>query len=154
MTDPIQESLAILHKLIQHEENMGAVYHECARQFSAHENFWQQIAMEERQHVQILQNLRPEIEAGSIRVANGVKAMESLRMFLDYQRQQYKVLTHNSLPLKTVVLMALDLEDSMVEKRFYGYFTGGVPSLTQATEALTSGTLAHIARLTTLKESL
>ncbi|MHB9024259.1 MAG: ferritin family protein [Armatimonadota bacterium] len=149
-----QQSLAILTRLMMHEEGIQYFYEECANQFPEHDDFWLKLAREERGHVESLRSLTPLIEEEKITVPEAESVLAVLDEYLQYLTKQSDILNNSTLSVLPVISMALDMEESLLEKRFFTYLSGEAPELQNLIQGMLADTLGHAGRLAALKNEI
>ena len=108
--------------LVQIEETLSKIYHLFAARFPASEELWSGMAREETAHAEWIRDLYRRVEAGSLTLSKDRFPVQGIQLFLDYTKDKLEEAKEAKLPFLHALDMAIDLESSLLERRFYEIF--------------------------------
>lgn len=118
---------AVLDELINHEEAVAALYSAYAERFPEHREFWTQLAGEEFAHASWIRDLTSKIEQGQVHFEAGRFRPEAVRTSLRYLEELRSTEELNATSYKSALVLAVDIERALIEKRFFEVFKTGSP---------------------------
>ena len=122
----------IVELLVTHEKILAELYLLYAERYDEHDAFWMQLHHDELVHVDLIRSLNQRVAQG-VALFNAerldVGALQAVvryaRSMLNYVRQQWPTLA-------AAVAIAIDLEDSIIEKGIFEIFVADSPETSQA----------------------
>ena len=145
--DNRENSNKILDAMIQNEERMGSLYRLGAERFPSHRDLWSSLAEEERQHADWIRKLRERLSDGSSRF--DVSAFDPALMDQSLQKTAAlaKLLENTTIRVEDVLAAAKDLEESLLESKYFEIFTNDTAEIKQVKYCLAEATREHFERL-------
>ena len=146
--------LELLELLADHEAAIGRLYRAYSERFGEHREFWLRLAREEQDHASWIRSLFPLVQEGTLGVVAGRFLPAAIRSSLDYVEQRIADASDGDLALVTAVSVATDLEDAMIEKRFFEVIDADSPELRRVLARLAASTREHLERVKALRSSI
>lgn len=140
----LPEQVNILQMLAKNEEAVGRLYEVYANKFREHEEFWFGLAMEEADHANRVLELIQKVNKGSASVSEGTFKVEDIQKFSNYLKEQLDRARHESMSFVEALSIALNIEKSLIERKFFRIFEGGSEENWHVLEYLASATENHI----------
>jgi len=141
-----KELADLLIVMVKHEETIGELYGLFARKFPEHERLWSDLSRQEMEHADWIRRLYAKTEDGSVSVCKERFDIGEAQTSLNYVR----VLMANArqpISLSRAFSMAMEIENSLLEKKFYEVFEGDSEELKRAFELLVLEIQQHIAKI-------
>jgi hypothetical protein len=148
------ETLHAIELLKAIEVTVATIYDGFANKFPVHKDYWTQLADEERIHAQWIENLFEEAASGSINMKKGRFNTNAIQLFLTYAEDILDQIHKEAISLTQAVDMAIDLETSLLERKFYDVFDGDSDILQQTFLKMTDQTSDHIIKIHKITEAL
>ena len=118
-TDEMNE---IIQAIQQHELSLARMYEEFARSHPEHRQFWSQLAREESLHAKWIESLGRHFQKGQLG-GSGLKLnRQALKTSISHIEKQTEASRKGDLSLLNAVSIALDIEKSMIENKFFEIF--------------------------------
>jgi len=143
----IKTQLKVIKLLAEHEKVIGQLYKEYARKFPEQKNFWSKIAREEIEHASWIFKLRSKIEEGSLYFKEGRFKMEAIKTSLGYLKSQITEAQNNKISAKNALSVARDIENGLIEKKFFEVFEPDCREIKQVFLDLATATRDHSNRI-------
>ena len=143
----IKTQLKVIKLLAEHEKVIGQLYKEYARKFPEQKNFWSKIAREEIEHASWIFKLRSKIEEGSLYFKEGRFKMEAIKTSLGYLKSQITEVQNNKISAKNALSVARDIENGLIEKKFFEVFEPDCREIKQVFLDLATATRDHSNRI-------
>ncbi len=140
--------------LADHEMAVGRLYRAHSERLGEHREFWLRLAGEEVDHASWLHSLFPLIKEGTLGLVAGRFPTAAIRTSLDYVEKRIADASGGALTLVTAVSVATDLEDAMIEKRFFDVVDDDSPELRRVLARLAASTREHLERVKALRSSV
>ncbi len=121
MTD-MDSAIKLINMLLKHEEAIAAFYELLAEKLPRHAEFWEVLAKEERMHVRLVRSIEDEVIGKSISVDLIKLTLQSVESSIQYVKEAHRLAGRSDISMRHALATALDLEDSMVEKRVIEVF--------------------------------
>jgi len=134
----------MMQMLAANEEAVGRIYEAYANKFPEHEQFWFGLAMEEADHSNWIFELLHKVSKGSASIYEDRFHTEDIQRFQDYLEEQLDIVRQEKISFVDALLTALDIEESLVERRFFHVFEGDSEETRSVLEYLASATENHI----------
>ena len=143
----IKTQLEVIKLLAEHEKVIGQLYKEYARKFPEQKNFWSKIAREEIEHASWIFKLRSKIKKGSLYFKEGRFKMEAIKTSLGYLKSQITEAQNNKISAKNALSVARDIENGLIEKKFFEVFEPDCREIKQVFLDLATATREHSNRI-------
>jgi len=135
------------------ESTIGRMYRVFAEKFPAQRDLWLQIAEEEDLHAQWAQTLADDASRGAIKLKRSRLDVGSIQLFRVHARNLLYRAENEELSVSQAMDMALDLETSLLERRFYDIFDGDSEALRKVFSDMRAQTQDHLGKLRALTEA-
>ena len=140
--DEKEYQLEIVSQMAKNEVKLSALYAKYAHSFPTRKEFWNDIAREEVSHGAWIETLRKRVEEGSVKFGSDRFNIDLLNDFYNYVQQQELNITEG-MPLIRALVASKELEETMLEKKFFEVFHGDAPELEILLLALEYSTKNH-----------
>jgi hypothetical protein len=120
MTDYQNTFLELLENL---ELDISNLYKLFAQKFPAHKQLWDELSDEEVQHASYIKKLASFVQQGLVLLDTKTTKTITVKIVSDGIKSTYQQTQDNKLTTINALAYALSLEDSILEKKFYDYFT-------------------------------
>jgi len=143
-----ETQLEVAKLLEQHELAISGLYKAYAQTFPKHKTAWQKLAMEEINHAERIHDFLTRLSDGSVQISATHSLLpEIIQASLDSIADELKkAQSQNMLPIDAIAT-AMDLEESMIEDKWFMSLQGDSPLVKRVLEALASGTRKHAQEL-------
>ncbi|NQT07041.1 MAG: hypothetical protein HQ575_05825 [Candidatus Omnitrophica bacterium] len=141
------DQIKVVEAMAKREEMIGQIYTIFAKKFPEHKNFWTQIAKEEDEHARLLRTITINIMEGSLSLTEERFEKERLAYSMDYIQDRLASAENVEGNMTDALKIALDIEDSLVEKGFLKIFKGDAPRLKEILNSLILATEVHRERI-------
>jgi hypothetical protein len=138
------EKLELLEK---HETTLGQVYETFSRKFPEYKDFWSKISTEEMTHANIVNTFIRDNSGNFVDPDKDHIRIEAIINSLDYLKLVMVEASKPEMQMINALSIALDIEKTMIEKRFFETIEGSSPELIRILSALDADTKEHIARV-------
>lgn len=133
--------------LVQQEEAMRDLYKTYAKHIPRTADFWNEMALEEAAHADILRTLRAHFLKKDVAARPGVFKTEAVKTNIEFLRgQRVATLQSGTTPI-TALSIALSMEESIIENRFFTMFEPATSAMVKEFEELQAHTLDHLTKL-------
>lgn len=144
------ETLHAIELLKAIEWTVSRIYEVFANKFPVHKDLWTQLSDEEKLHARWIENLLVEAASGSIKLKKGRFNAGAIQSFSQYAEEILCRIKKENISLTQAVDMAIDLETSLLERRFYEIFDGDSDILRETFSNMIAETSDHIGKIRTI----
>ncbi|MBM3255431.1 MAG: hypothetical protein FJZ08_03945 [Candidatus Omnitrophica bacterium] len=137
----IEDQLAVLEGLAKNEEAVALLYETYSRQFQNTKEFWEQLALEEIAHAAAIRSLHPLIKSGAIGFDQDRFNMQAIGFFHNYVGELINKAQGKD--LVWALSVAMDLEESLIERKFFTVFKTDSQQLKYILNKLAEDTQRH-----------
>lgn len=141
------DSLLIIELLIRNEESVSELYLAYAYKYKECSEFWSGLALEEKGHADCIRELVNKVKEGGMHIEPGRFNKEAIESFTKYVKGESERARKEQMPLITALSIALSVEQSMIERKFFEIFDTDSAELKLVLHDLTSSTNEHIKRV-------
>lgn len=141
--DSRQQQNEAMEMLARHEEAIADLYDTYARKFPEFKSFWQDLSAEETQHASWIRQLIWRIEDGSGHINKAKFQAEAIDSSLDYIAELSNQAEKTDFAVKNAFTLALNIEEAMLEKKYFEAFEGDSPQIKQLLLRLAEATQNH-----------
>jgi rubrerythrin len=141
------ETLHAIELLKAIESTVSRIYEVFANKFPVHNNLWTQLADEERIHARWIENLLEEAASGSIELKKGRFNTGAIQSFSQYAEDILSRIQKEEISMAQAADMAIDLETSLLERKFYEVFQGDSEILQQTFSNMKAQTSGHVGKI-------
>ena len=112
----------LIQEIIKHELNLEKMYEQFAKSHPNHQQFWSELAREEAMHAKWIKSLARAYKNGHI-VSSDFKLNHlAVKTSISHLEKQTEASKNGNLSLLKAVSMAMDIEKSMIENKFFEIF--------------------------------
>lgn len=140
--DEKKYQLEIIEQMAKNEEKLSELYAKYAHAYPTRKEFWNEIAREEVSHGAWIRTLGKRIEDGVVTFGSDRFNIDLLNDFYKYVQQQEIRLADN-MPLITALVASKEIEETLLEKKFFEVFHGDAPEVEILLLALEYSTKNH-----------
>jgi len=133
----------VLDLLVKNEEAIERLYTDYAAKFPDTDELWQNLAAEEKSHAESIKKLQNK----NLSFNRGRFKSAAVRNFTAYIEDKIKYSNNPGISLINALSTAVDIEESLIEHRFFEVFPADSPDLHQTLNKLEEATQTHAARL-------
>lgn len=112
----------LIQDIIRHEINLAKMYEQFAKSHPNHQQFWSQLAREEAMHAKWIKSLAQYYKNGQNSSSGFKLNHQALKTAISHLEKQTEASKNGQLSLLTAVSIALDIEKSMIENKFFEIF--------------------------------
>lgn len=112
----------LIQDIIRHELNLGKMYQQFAKSHPNHRQFWSELAREEAMHAKWITSLARYYNEGHIRPSDFKLNHQVVKTSISHLEKQTEASKNGRLSLLNAASIALDVEKSMIEKKFFEIF--------------------------------
>jgi len=143
-----KEKVSIAELLASHEEAIGNLYKEFAEKFGGMKDFWTKLSAEETQHAYWLRRLNARIEKEGCGYINTEQfRSEAVEESLRKINKKLEELRQSDIFLKDVLEFAMQLEESILENKYFDLFVGDIAEIKQVQYCLAEVVDEHRERI-------
>ena len=146
LTDTVAHALDMLR---EHEKAIGRLYETYARRFPQDREFWLILAQEEQQHARWLELLQRKVENDPAAMVVNRFPAAAINYSLHYINSLAANAQRPGLTPVNALSAALDIEQALLENKYFEVFTSDSTAIQRLLHLLTQGTRAHIERVRT-----
>jgi hypothetical protein len=140
--DEKEYQLEIIDQMAKNEVKLSELYAKYAHAFPTRKEFWNNIAQEEVSHGAWINTLKKRVEDGSVVFATDRFNIDLLNDFYKYVQQQ-ELRLNEGIPLVTALVASKEIEETLLEKKFFEVFHGDSMELEILLLALEYSTKNH-----------
>ena len=142
--DQIDTFIQLLQK---HELVIAALYDKFGDLCPESKKAWQGFAAEERRHARWIGALQTHLDSKTVSFEQTRMTIQSATIAIEYIERQIESIEETQIDLKKALIIALDIEKSLLESAFFKVFKLGGPKADSIRSRLMEATEAHIKRL-------
>lgn len=147
-----EKELNIIQKLIDVENAIGNLYKIYSKNFPEHNQFWKEKAAEEAVHAGFIVSLRLKMNDKTEYFEERGFNLVALDTMLNHVNEQIRMAGEGSGSALNAFSIALDIERSLVESKFYESFRGESHALKDTIEKITTDTKRHRDQIQSLRD--
>lgn len=136
--------IELVKALQKNEELMCDLYKIYAEKFPDYEEFWVHIAHDELAHAEWINNLLAEIETELLFINENRFQLEPIKSFSEFVTDNIKRAKTEELKLINALSISLDVENGLIEKKFFEIYETDSTKLKHILSALKNATELHI----------
>ncbi len=112
----------LIEEIHRHELNLAKMYAAFARSHPDHSKFWSQLAREESMHAKWIKSLGRHYKEGRLNLSAFKLNPQALKTSIAYIEKQTEESKKGNLSLLNAVSIALDIEKSLIDNKFFEIF--------------------------------
>jgi hypothetical protein len=136
------------------EDSVAQLYEIYARKFPDYANFWMTLALQENMHADLIRGLGAMVSSGTIAFKEDRFSIEQLQQAFDNLQHELQIARQTDYSLSKATAIALNLEESLIEKSFFEIFESDSQEMKDVFADLARDTQEHIKKLTQFTSSL
>jgi len=144
----------IIDIMAQYEETIGKLYQTYAQTQPELADLWNTLYSQEMEHRNWLINLADAVGTGKVHFNKGRFKIEPLHLALDYINKELSKAQNMTIPTKDSLNKAFQIEQSMIEKKFFEVFETDSVDLKHVLQNLANETKKHIEMIREKQASL
>lgn len=117
-------SLEIVNMLIEYELLLAKLYGACSEHFPEITEFWKGLVREETGHADTLRDVLSQVDGREVSLNQKRFNIRPLEISMDHVREIIERVTDDDIDLIGILSLALDIEQSTIESKFYEVFAG------------------------------
>jgi len=133
--------------LAEHERAIADLYETFATTIRVGASFWHEIAEEEREHDQMVLEIDEQLQKGQWAFRRPTFITSAIAESLEWVARQQKNVESRGISMREALKLALQLESSMMEAKFFDVLDRDAPEMMSVIESLAAYSRAHIKRL-------
>jgi hypothetical protein len=141
------ENYDLVEKARQHELALAELYGLYAQKLEYNKVFWQAISDQEKSHANMIEFLQAKAEGGQIAVNEQRFSPEVMKFLAEKAAQALDEAKDENFSHERALKTALEMEKSLVEKRYFELFRVEDEELKKIVDKLEKETKQHIAKM-------
>ena len=142
------EQIQTLGLMAAHESALADLYRAYAKTLPSYEDFFHGLAADEVLHARMLAGFVDDVKTRKVSVKPGRFSSQSILSSLDFTKERVAEAERGEVSLMEALSTARDLEDGLIERKYFGIFEDDGPELTKLLERLAVETEAHRRKVT------
>jgi len=144
----------IIEMLAKNEEAVSQLYSAYADRFPEYRDFWSDLAVEEIDHANELRKLCGIAGEGSLHIREGRFNTTAIGNFSSYVKRESEPDRVKSSSLINALSVALSIEESMIEHKFFDVFEADSVEIRHVLLKLAADTRSHLEQVRQLRDEL
>jgi len=140
----LPQQIETLGLMAAHEWAIAELYEEYAARFAEHATFFRELAAEEKEHARLIVSFADDVRCHAVQVnpdrLSSIRILESLDNVL---RRRKDAQSQQGPSLVNALSVCADLENAMIERRYFDVIQGDGPKLAKLLRALETDSEAH-----------
>lgn len=141
--DSFMEQIDIIGMMAAHETAIARLYETYAAKIPQLREFFGELAEKEVEHARTITDFVARVKAGSVRVNPRRFSTQSILASLDYLEEHQKKAEAGAINGIIALSTCVDLEDALIEKKFFEIFESDAPEVKQFLQKLSVETTEH-----------
>ena len=137
----------LLEKLMENEIAMSRLYHLFSVSFPEAADFWKQMSREEEEHSKWIGEGLDMLRKGQIRRGTTTLTSQAVDIVIKHVDSICEKCRRGEIPILSAYTTAYDLENSLLEKKFFSVFALDLPPHKEVRDKLFHATQAHRERI-------
>lgn len=138
-----EEQVKIAEQLQKYELGLSHLYRYYAGLFPEHQEFWENLSIEENTHAFMLNNFRKLIEKGEYKLSPRRFSLSSIENNLQRLSSLQNHAMKSGISLKEALESAMEIESGIIEHKIFDPFDDDPPEVKRILNALTEDTRRH-----------
>jgi rubrerythrin len=134
----------VIEAMAKNEEAVSRLYQAYADKFPAQKVFWASLAADEISHAGWIRGLQAKMRDGSLAVNRDRFKIQPVRGFSAYLERELATAREPGMSPVNSLSVALYIEESMIEQRFFEVFAPDGPELKRVLSDLATATKSHL----------
>ena len=137
----------VIEAMAKNEEAVSRLYQAYADKFPAQKAFWSGLAADEISHASWLRGLLAKMREGSLSINRDRFKIQPVRGFTAYLERETSTAREPGMSPINALSVALYIEESFIEQRFFEVFVPDAPELKRILADLTNSSKAHLEKV-------
>jgi len=146
MSDKDQQ-IAVMEMMIKHEKILHELYRRFSSLYPEMKDFWFVLAIEEEAHADWLSFLQKMLKRDEISLVDRGELKKDLEASLKLLEKESSRAMDEDIPLMDALSLAKSVEQSMIEAKFYEFFSNDSREISETFERLANQTREHLDRI-------
>ncbi|HUU54800.1 MAG TPA: hypothetical protein VMY87_07765 [Armatimonadota bacterium] len=142
------EQIQTLGLMAAHESALADLYRAYAKKLPSYQDFFNGLAADEVLHARMVAGFVDDVKTRKVSVKPGRFSSQSILSSLDFTKERVAEAERGGVSLMQALSTAKDLEDELIERKYFGIFEDDGPELTRLLERLAAETEAHRRKVT------
>jgi rubrerythrin len=134
----------VIEAMAKNEEAVGRLYQAYGDKFPPQKAFWSSLAADETSHAGWIRGLQAKMRDGSLTVNRDRFKIQPVRGFSAYLERELASAREPGMSPINSLSVALYIEESMIEQRFFEVFAPDGPELKRVLSDLATATRSHL----------
>jgi rubrerythrin len=144
---PSKRRHKVIELLARHEEAVGRLYAAYADRFPAQRALWSKLSDEESQHAEWIRGLDPVIKEKAMTFRKDRFKADAIDKSMAWVTFQTGKAQSKDVPLDEALTVAMDLENGMIENKWFEVFSDDPPEFKTILRSLAKATETHRTRV-------
>lgn len=137
----------IIEAMARNEEAVSRLYEVYAEKFPAQKAFWSGLAADETTHAAWIRSLQAKMKEGALAINRDRFKIQPVRAFSAYLEREVATAREPGMSPINALSVALYIEESIIEQRYFEVFTADAPELKRVLSDLAVSTKGHLERV-------
>ena len=137
------EQIQTLGLMAAHESALADLYRAYAKKLPGYEDFFNSLAADEVLHARMVAGFVDDVKARKVYVRPGRFSSQSILSSLDFTKERVAEAERGEVSLMEALSTARDLEDGLIERKYFEVFEDDGPELMKLLARLAGETEAH-----------
>jgi len=137
----------VIEAMAKNEEAISRLYQAYADRFPGQKAFWSSLAADETSHAGWIRGLQAKMRDGSLAVNRDRFKVQPVRGFSAYLERELTSAREPGMSPINALSVALYIEESIIEQRFFEAFQADAPELKRVLADLASATKGHLEKV-------
>ena len=140
----LNESIAILEAMIEHEKTISLLYEVYAEKFQEHNAFWRNLSKEEEEHASWIKQLQKGVEDGYAQFVVDRFPLATINYSISDIKQQIDESKKPDFQLINALSVAVDIERALIENNYFKVLAGDSDLMKSTLTLLAISTQEHL----------
>lgn len=145
-------SFEIAEKLIENELLISKLYSTCADKFPKMSDFWNGLAQEEIKHADTIKELLEQVDGRALKLNKKRFNIRPLEISMEHIKNVVGRLEIGELDLIGILSLAQDLEQSVLESKYYEIFEGSSREYSDKLKSVRNESRGHAMKIRVMKQ--
>jgi hypothetical protein len=118
----LEDVSELIQEIKRHELTLAKMYYQFAKSHPGHDQFWSKLAREETIHAKMIESLERHYKKGHIGLSDFKLSVQALKTSISHLEKKIEESKNGNLSLRNAVSIALDIEKSMIDNKFFEIF--------------------------------
>jgi rubrerythrin len=137
----------VIEAMAKNEEAVSRLYQAYADKFPVQKAFWSGLAADETSHAGWLRGLLAKMKEGALSMNRDRFKIQPVRGFAAYLERELVSAREPGMSPVNAVSVALYVEESLIEQRYFEVFASDAPELKRVLTDLATATNAHLEKV-------